>query len=176
MNNEIALQLAPDVAQTSDMSEARSEDKCEGTTDWLLCTANAHRFALPLQQVVEAMRMLPLESVMGAPPIVLGVSVIRGVPTPVIDAAVLFGGRSERCERFVTVRTGPRTVAFAVDAVIGVWTTRAALDELPPLLHEAEAIAGLRMRDRDLFFLLDVARAAPDDAFDLDMPGEGAHA
>lgn len=131
---------------------------------WLLCRAGSHHFALPMQHVVETMRMLPIEAVASCPPIVRGLSVIRGTPIPVIDVALLFGGQPGQCGRLVTVRAGKRTIALATQAVVGVWETEdSELDDLPPLLGNAEAIAGLKTLDQQLVFLLNVARVIPDD-------------
>jgi purine-binding chemotaxis protein CheW len=140
---------------------------------WLLCRTGSHHFALPVERVVETMRMLPIETVEGCPPIVRGVSVIRGTPTPVIDAALLFDGQHGRCERFVTVRTGKRTIALATQAVLGIWETAdGELHDLPPLLGDVDAIAGLKTLDQQLVFLLQTARIIPDDVLDrLDRAG-----
>ena len=134
---------------------------------WLLCRAGDHHFALPMQHVIETMRMLPVERVAGCPPIVCGFSVIRGAPTPVIDAALLFDGQSGPYARLVTVRTGKRTIALAMQAVVGVREVADnELDDLPPLLGNVEAIAGLMTLDHQLVFLLRAARIIPDDILD----------
>ena len=143
---------------------------------WLLCRTGSHHFALPMQRVVETMRMLPIESVAGCPPIVRGLAVIRGAPTPVIDVALLFDGQCGQCERLVTVRTGKRTVALAMQAVVGIREMADdELDDLPPLLGNVEAIAGLKALDQQLVFLLCTARIIPDDIlFQLDTAGAQA--
>jgi purine-binding chemotaxis protein CheW len=140
---------------------------------WLLCRAGSQHFALPMQRVVETMRMLPIESVAGCPPIVRGLSVIRGVPTPVIDVALLFDGQCGQCERLITVRTGKRTIALAAQAVVGIWEMADdEFDDLPPLLGNVEAIAGLKALDQQLVFLLHTARLISDDVlFRLDTMG-----
>jgi purine-binding chemotaxis protein CheW len=131
---------------------------------WLLCRTGSHHFALPVQRIVEIMRMLPIATVAGCPPIVLGVSVIRGAPTPVIDTALLFEVPHGQCERLVTVRTGKRTIALATEAVVGICETAdGELDDLPPLLGNVEAIASLKTLDQQLVFLLHAARIVPDD-------------
>ena len=140
---------------------------------WLLCRAGSHHFALPMQHVVETMRVLPIERVAGCPPIVCGFSVIRGAPTAVIDAARLFDGQPGQRDRLVTVRNGKRTIALAMQAVVGVREmTDDELDDLPPLLGDVEAIAGLTTLDQQLVFLLRAARIIPDDILDqLDAAG-----
>lgn len=153
----------------------RSE-KPHAPVTWLLCRAASHHFALPMQHVVETMRMLPVEPVAGCPPIVCGLSVIRGVPTPVIDAALLFDDQPGERGRLVTLRTGKRTIALAMQAVVGVWERADdELDDLPPLLGNAEAIAGLTTLDRQLVFLLCAARIIPDAILDpLNVAGAQA--
>lgn len=133
--------------------------------NWLLCRVASHQFALPLQQVIETMRSQPVEAVAGAPAMVLGLSVIRGAPTPVIDTARLFDGEPGRGDLLVTVRTPSRTVAFAADSFVGVRSIEAKeLDALPPLLRDAQAIAGLKTLDEELVFFLQAARVLPDEA------------
>jgi purine-binding chemotaxis protein CheW len=131
---------------------------------WLMCRTGSHHFALPVRRIVEIMRMLPIETVAGCPPVVLGVSVIRGTPTPVIDVALLFEDQHGQCDRLVMVRTGKRTIALATQAVVGIWETAdGELDGLLPLLGNVEVIAGLKALDQQLVFLLNTARIVPDD-------------
>ena len=131
---------------------------------WLLCQAGSHRFALPMANVIETMRMLPIEAVSGPPRLVCGLSLIRGAAVPVIDTARLFDDEAARYQRLVTVRTGERTVAFAASAVLGVQLIRGSQrEEFPPLLRDAEVIEALARSDEQLVFFLRVARALPDD-------------
>ena len=157
-------------------SSATSGDDASDTGFWLLCRAGSHRFALPMPHVIENMRMLPIESVAGAPPVVRGLCIIRGAPVPVVDAALLFEDRSARCERLVTVRTGSRTIAFAAEAVLGVHAiTAQALEQLPPLFRNVESIAAVATLDEELVFFLHTARIIPDD-FLVDSNADGAPA
>lgn len=136
-------------------------------TPWLLCRTGSTHFALPISAVVATMRMLPIESVANAPPMVCGLSIVGGMPTPVIDAALLFGSRPGPRERLVTVRVGRRVVALAAQAVIGIWTVpEEELAVLPPLLSDVGAVAALKRRDQDLVFFLNAARIVPDDVLD----------
>ena len=135
----------------------------------LLCRIRRGVCAIPLDDVVETMRPLPIEPAPGAPGFVLGLAIIRGRPLAVIDLARLLGDAGGPTTRFVTIRTGGREVALAVDAVIGVRTvTAAAVRELPPLLRDAggavvDAIGAL---DAELLFVLRGARLVPDAVLD----------
>jgi purine-binding chemotaxis protein CheW len=95
--------------------------------------------AVPLSHVIEIMRPVPVERVAGAPSFVMGVAVIRGIPTPVVDLGAVLGTPNELAQRFVTVRVGDRQVALSVNAVLGVRSLEAAtmIQELPPLLRGA---------------------------------------
>jgi purine-binding chemotaxis protein CheW len=123
--------------------------------------------ALPLQHVEETMRPLPVERVAGVPCFVLGLALIRGAPTPVIDAgALLNGGAALPPTRFVTVKTGSRLVALAVDAVLGIREISAgSVDALPPLFQNAnlDVISAVGTLDSELLLVLRGARLVPEE-------------
>lgn len=132
----------------------------------LLCRLRGRLCALPLSEVVETLRPLPWVALAGSPPFVLGVSVIRGVPTPVVDPGKLFQDAEETAPgRFVMVTTGARKVALAVDEVIGIRELpTAASTELPPLLREAaaEVVGAMGTLDAELLIVLRQARWIPE--------------
>ncbi len=116
------------------------------------------------------MRPLATSPVAGAPGFVSGVAIIRGAPVPVIDAGALLGrdGGGARAGRLVTVRIGPRQIALAVDAVLGVRELPDAdLAELPSLLSDARAggVASLGALDEGLVVFLEGARLVPESAW-----------
>ena len=150
----------------------------------LVCRVQARLFALPLGQVVETMRPLPVERIAGAPHFMPGLAVIRGAPVPVVDAARLLGAAGGDARRFVTVLAGSRCVALAVGSVLGVRALAAgSLHELPPLLQEAGAdvVAAIGLLDAELLLVLQGTRLLPEDVWGgLDLPalrdGAGAPA
>ncbi|MEI9986942.1 MAG: chemotaxis protein CheW [Aliidongia sp.] len=73
---------------------------------WLVCRAGGRLCALPLDGVREAMRPLPIDTMAHAPAFVLGLSIIRGTPVPVVDAGLLAGERPVVPGRYVTVEVG----------------------------------------------------------------------
>jgi purine-binding chemotaxis protein CheW len=79
-----------------------------------------HRCALPLAQILEVMRPLPVEPLADAPAFLRGIAVIRGAPVPVLDLGRLFGQEKTAPARFVTVRVGGRVLALAVAEVLAV--------------------------------------------------------
>jgi purine-binding chemotaxis protein CheW len=136
------------------------------TSSWLLCRTGMHLCALPVEHVIEIMRTQPIEPVAGAPPYVRGLCTMRGAPVPVVDIGLLHGAEPTRAGRFVAIRTGSRTTAFAVEAVDGLRAFRPeAFKLLPPLLQGAPtaAIAAIGILDAELLFFLHAARMVPDD-------------
>jgi len=134
----------------------------------LLCRVHRWVCALPLEQVIETLRPLPMEPLSGAPGFVCGLSIIRGLPVPVVDLGRLLGTERTRPTRFVTLRAGVRTVALAVDAVIGVRALGSAgAGELPPLLSATgnDALRSLGSLDGELLLVLESGRLVPDELF-----------
>jgi purine-binding chemotaxis protein CheW len=110
-----------------------------GTRKALIVGLKSCVCAVPLTHVIETMRPLPIEPISGVPSFVRGISIIRGIPTPVVDLGAILGASSELAERFVTLRVGDKQVALSVDAVLGVRDLDAitTIQELPPLLQRA---------------------------------------
>jgi purine-binding chemotaxis protein CheW len=142
-----------------------------GASSALIVVAGASRCALPLEHVIETMRPLPIEPVADAPAHVLGLSIIRGRPVPVVDLGGLLASSGPRAvaqapARFVTVRAGTRQVALAVQSVVGVKNLGPnAVHELPPLVgaSPSTSVTALGVLDRELLSVLDAARVIPEE-------------
>jgi purine-binding chemotaxis protein CheW len=132
----------------------------------LICRVRARLCAIPLAQVVETMRPLPVEPLPDMPGFVRGLATIRGKPTPVVDAGGVLGESGPgRPTRFVTVRAGERLVALGVEEVLEIRDlTLASLETLPPLLREAgaEIVSAIGRLDAELLVVLEAARVLPD--------------
>lgn len=142
-----------------------SPDVVEGGP-YLICRSNACLCALPLESVAETMRPLPVEPLAATPAFVLGISVIRGAATPVVDVARLLGSPAPvPPQRLVTLRIGARCVALAVEGVIGVHALpAAALAAVPALLSGAanETVSAISTLDAQLLLVLQSARLVPE--------------
>ncbi|WP_229426390.1 chemotaxis protein CheW [Pseudoduganella violacea] len=132
----------------------------------LLCRSGSRLYALPLANVRETMRALPVDPMPAMPEFLLGLSLIRGTAVPVLDCAKL--ARSETStapSRYVTLALGERQAALAVDAVLGVRTlSTIVMAEAAPLLDDAghapvQKIAAL---DAELLMVLQAARLIPE--------------
>ena len=92
----------------------------EARASWLLCRTGGITCALPIENVSEIMRPLPIEQIAGAPEYILGLSVIRGAPVPVADLGAIVSGRKTRPARLIAARAATGKIALAVQAVTGV--------------------------------------------------------
>jgi purine-binding chemotaxis protein CheW len=124
--------------------------------------------AVPLIHVLETMRPLPVEPIDGVPSFVRGVSIIRGVLTPVVDLGAILGMPGGGTERFVTLRLGDRQVALAVGAVLGVCELEVSKNqELPPLLRGAsqDIVETLGTLDEEVLTVLRAGWELPEEVW-----------
>ena len=121
--------------------------------------------ALPVAQVCEVMRALPVDSIADVPG-VCGLAVIRGAATPVVAPGSLFGDPDPRLTRFIVVRAGGRAAALAVDSVLGVFELECEAD-LPRLTEHAAAgrLEAIAVRDADFVYVLNSASIVPEEAW-----------
>ena len=125
--------------------------------------------ALRIDEVVETMRPLDTQPLAGTPPFVRGISVLRGVPTPVIDVARLLRGDQLPAERYVTVRTERGAVALATGEIIGIRNVDAtATGGHPALLggRSGRLVAGVGTIGAEPLLLLQSMRAVPDEVWE----------
>lgn len=132
---------------------------------WLLCRAGLHLCALPVEQIAEVMRPLPVEPLADAPPFVRGVAVIRGAPVPVIDLALLLGQPKAAITRLITVRAGGRVLALAVGEILGLKRDEeAGAKNMVPLMREAarESVSAIGALDSEALLFLNTLRLLPE--------------
>jgi len=143
----------------------------------VVVTIGPHACAIPIAHVTETMRQLRVEPMVGAPSFVRGLSVIRGVPVPVVDLAAVLGlPSSGSLSRLVVLGIGSRRVALAVDGVAGVISIDAAtIPAIAPLLRSAsaDAITAIGTLDKQLLFVLEASRILPDQTIEV-VPDPGA--
>lgn len=146
-------------------------------TRCLLVRIDRRVCALRLEDVEEVFRPLPTEPVAGAPPFVLGLAVVRGRPTPVVDLARLLGAPAQEASRYVSVRAGRWRAVLATGAALGfAELSEEELEALPPLLREvnpalASAIGRL---DRELLTLVSTSHLLPEQTWE-ELRSAGVH-
>ena len=145
---------------------------------YLLFRCGGRLCALPLSGVRETMRPQPVDAIAGAPPFVLGLSIVRGQPVPIVHLARLLDAAPRAApRRLILVELGgngrARQVGIAVDDVLGVrrldlGASPAPDSELPALLRDADVagVASLKRLDGELLWLLLAARVLPTSLLD----------
>jgi purine-binding chemotaxis protein CheW len=124
--------------------------------------------ALRLDEVIETMRPLANQPIAGTPAFVIGICIMRGIPTLVIDVARLLGDATAEVSRFISVRTERGPVAFATGAIEGVRTVSAQSTQYSPaLLGDAAGrlIAAVGTIDAAPVLLLPTMRLVPDEVW-----------
>jgi len=125
--------------------------------------------ALRLDEVLETMRPMETLPLAGTPAFVLGISVLRGLPTPVLDVSRLLRGGPGDPQRFITVRTERGAVAMATGEVIGIRDMQPeTAGGHPALLGEASGrlVAGVDTIGSEPLLLLQSMRALPDEVWE----------
>lgn len=125
--------------------------------DVLLFAVSDHVCALPLTHVAEVMRMQPVTARETLPVGVVGSAIIRGQPTPVVDASILLNGVRTETPSLVLLRFQERRVALAVQRIIGPSKLDAEqMRRAPALLRDdAAMITNIGVRDAELVHVLD---------------------
>ena len=145
-------------------------DRALNISPVLVVMVGARACAFPLHHVGQTMRPLAVTPVAGTPGFVCGVSVIRGVPTPVVDLKALLENseHSPSFGRFVALKLDDRQVVIGVDSVVGLTDLELAqLGQLPPLLRDVSAklIESFGSLDAQLLLVLHAARILPDEVW-----------
>lgn len=148
------------------MSGREKGEPTASSAQYLIVRVGDRLAALPLETVVETMRPLPVGDWAYAPAIVRGIATIRGAATPVVQLHVLLGIHvGAALSRFVTVKTGARVVAIAVEDVLGVRALEERqLEDLPPLLSPGpdEIVSAIATVDGELVTVLRLAKLVPE--------------
>ncbi|QRK04449.1 chemotaxis protein CheW [Archangium violaceum] len=141
----------------------------QGSRCFLVVRAQEWMCALPLEEVEETMRPLPVAPVSAAPSFVRGVCVMRGTPAPVVSLTTLLGGGSARPgegQRFVSLRVPEGRLALEVDEVRGLrWLEEGSLDSVPALLQATASghLQHLSSLDGRLLAVLGASRLLPEE-------------
>ena len=131
---------------------------------YLVVGLGEERYALAVEDVLEAGTVADPAALPGAPPGVVGLQNLRGEVVPLLDLALLVGaGPGERGEAMVVVEQGSRRAALSVDAVLDVASLDdqgAGRDEAAPL-RSSILVGGSLVGVLDTEALLDMVKKEP---------------
>lgn len=155
------------MATLSDSLPAKGGEASEAP--WLFVSFRLGReaFALPLERVERALRMVAPVRLPQAPPWLMGVINMHGQVLPVLDLGQRFGREARQPhpdQRLLVVTHEPRNLALLVDGVEQVLDAR--VDQLePPSGHLAGSrmLAGVLQHKGELVLVLNPDRLAPMD-------------
>ena len=124
-----------------------------------------HLYALPLDHVERALRMVAVTPVPEAPPWVAGVINLHGRVIQVVDLRQRFGQPTREPhpdDRLLVVQGLERTMALIVDEVTEMLEVPAHQVELPTgPLSRSRPLVGMIRGDEGLILVLDAARLVP---------------
>jgi purine-binding chemotaxis protein CheW len=145
----------------------------------LVFAAGTSIYAIPIEHVAETLRPLPTWALSGTPEFVVGVSIVRGTPVPIIDVSRLTcRDGAPAPTRFVTIKIGSRRAALAVSSVIGVRRLSAGtLAGLPGLLQGVtdRGVAAIGTLDAELLVVLNATHLVSDEVWRA-IDEQGPHA
>jgi purine-binding chemotaxis protein CheW len=124
-------------------------------------------YALPLDRVARALRMVALTPVPDMPAWALGMINMAGQTLPVIDLRYLFNQKSKEPElqdRLLVLQAKEQTIAIAVDEVLSVEEfTPEQIEPPSPALSHSRALAATIRHNNALVIILDIYRLIPEE-------------
>jgi purine-binding chemotaxis protein CheW len=137
----------------------------DGPTHLVSFRLDRQLYALPLDHVERALRMVAITQVPEAPPWVAGVIDLHGRVIPVVDLRQRFGQSPKEPDpddRLLVVQAQEQTVAFMVDEVTDVLEMTVHQTESPPEpLARSRPLTAVIRRDEGLILVLDATRLLP---------------
>ncbi len=146
-------------------SAGEPEETQQGEIELLSFRFGGEEYAVPVADVREVLKRVPLTIVPNTPDYILGVTSLRGTMLPIIDLCKRFGitssARDEKT-RIVVVNSNEEHAGLMVDRVTGVLKiTPDAVKPTPENIeHGAEYLRGIVRKEDKLYILLDLEKAA----------------
>lgn len=117
-------------------------------------------FGIPIERVVEIIKLQKVFTVPGLPDFLSGVMNVRGLVIPLIDLRKRFGtGPSGKKERIIVVRFEQEKLGFLVDEVKDILSVSAQEMTKPPSIFKGfktEYIMGLGRKDGNIIIILNI--------------------
>ncbi len=141
---------------------SQSEDK---SCHYVVFKIDRQHYALPLDHVIRAVRMVAFTPVPDAPHSVLGIINMAGQMLPVIDLRRLFGQADKPVELedlLLIIQIQGQTVAVIVDEVLSILELTSTQVQSPPsAVSQSRFLAGAVRQDDIMILVLDASRLLP---------------
>jgi purine-binding chemotaxis protein CheW len=141
---------------------SQSEDK---SCHYVVFKIDRQHYALPLDHVIRAVRMVAFTPVPDTPHSVLGIINMAGQMLPVIDLRRLFGqtGKQPELQDFLLiVQIQGQTVAVIVDEVLSILELTSKQVQSPPsAVSQSRFLAAAVRQDDIMILVLDASRLLP---------------
>jgi purine-binding chemotaxis protein CheW len=154
-----------DVAALS-LQKNRSSCPAEHSSrHYVLFTIDRQYYALSLDHVVRALRMVAITPVPDAPNAVLGMINMAGQMVPVVDLRQLFsqtGKHPELQDLLLVIQIQGQPVAVVVDEVLKILELTAKQVQSPPTaVFQSRFVAATVRQDDNMIMVLDASRLLP---------------
>ena len=144
------------------VNPSQSEDK---SCHYVVFKIDRQHYALPLDHVIRAVRMVAFTPVPDAPHSVLGIINMAGQMLPVIDLRRLFGQTDKPLELedlLLIIQIQGQTVAVIVDEVLSILELTSTQVQSPPsAVSQSRFLAAAVRQDDMMILVLDASRLLP---------------
>ena len=133
---------------------------------YVIFRIDRQRYALPLDHVIRALRMVSFTPIPDAPKSVSGMIHMAGLMVPVIDLRQLFGQKGKKPELqdfLLIVRALEQTAAIIVDEVLNIQELSSTQVKSPPAaVSKSRFLKAAFWQDDTMILILDPLRLLPD--------------
>jgi purine-binding chemotaxis protein CheW len=141
---------------------SQSKDK---SRYYVIFRIDQQRYALPLDHVTRAVRMVAITPIPDAPNSMLGIIAMAGQMLPVIDLRRLFGqagNRPELQDILLIVQIQDQTVAVIVDEVLNILEFSSKQIQSPPAaVSQSRFLSAAVQQEDTMILVLDASRMLP---------------
>lgn len=147
-------------------SQSASRGGANDLSQFVSFKLQGQRYALPLQQVERALRMVALVPIPESPLWIAGMLNLHSRAIPVMDLRCRFGLKDKAItpdDRLLLVRTSQTTVGLRVDEVCDVLEIQARdVEPAQEALGRSRPLKAVIRRDEELVMVLDVEKLEPE--------------
>jgi purine-binding chemotaxis protein CheW len=143
----------------------------EKSRHYVVFRIDQQRYALPLDHVTRAVRMVAVTPIPDAPNSMLGIIAMAGQMLPVIDLRRLFGKAGsppELQDVLLIVQIQDQTVAVIVDEVLNILEFSPKQIQSPPAaVSQSRFFSAAVQREDTLILVLDASRLLPNNSAEM---------